>query len=72
MDKGVFAVCLDNSEYPVSLEARKLYAVLSDEVSQQRGLLRIVDESGEDYLYPAKLFAIVDLPESVRQALQVA
>jgi hypothetical protein len=49
-------VCVDNSGYEVALERRKLYALLPDSDAEVRGLLRVVDESGEDYPYPAKNF----------------
>ncbi len=62
-----FAICVDNSEYPASLELHKLYRVLSDKEAECDGDLRIIDESGEDYLYPADYFIVVDLPrEAVR------
>ena len=64
-----FAICVDNSEYPVSLEMHKIYRVLPDEDAAQDGDLRIVDESGEDYLYPARYFVLVDLPRDVVRAL---
>ena len=64
-----FAVCIDNSVYPASLELHKIYRVLPDEDATQEGDLRIVDESGEDYLYPAEWFAVVDLPRRVKTSL---
>ncbi len=57
-----FAVCIDNSEYPASLEIHKLYRVLEDEDASEDGDIRVIDESGEDYLYPAEYFVRVDLP----------
>lgn len=51
-----FAVCIDNHGYPASLERRKLYQVLPDSEAKAHGQMRIVDESGEDYLYPAAYF----------------
>lgn len=56
-----FAVCVNNAEYPASLELRKIYRVLPDEEAEPDGDLRIVDETGEDYLYPARQFASVSL-----------
>ena len=50
-----FAICVDNSEYPVALELHKVYRVLPDEEAALDGDLRIIDESGEDYLYPADI-----------------
>lgn len=64
-----FAICIDNSEYPVSLERHKIYRVLPDEDAEQDGDLRIIDESGEDYLYPADYFVLVDLPRDTAYAL---
>ena len=63
------AVCVDNSGYEADLERRKLYALLPDAEAEGRGLLRVVDESGEDYLYPAKNFHKVELPAAVRRAV---
>ena len=51
-----FAVCVDNSDYPASLELFKIYRVLPDESAEEDGDLRIMDESGEDYLYSANRF----------------
>lgn len=64
-----FAVCIDNSEYPASLELHKIYRVIADEAATREGDLRIVDESGEDYLYPAEWFVPVELPRRVRGSL---
>lgn len=64
-----FAVCIDNTGYPVSLELHKIYRVLRDDGAEQDGDLRIVDESGEDYLYPASRFVIVELPEAAARAI---
>lgn len=52
-------LCIDNSGYPASLEAHRIYRALSDPAAEDRGLLRVVDESGEDYLYPIQLFVPV-------------
>lgn len=62
-------VCVDNSGYEAALERRKLYALLPDVEAEMRGLLRVIDESGEDYLYPAGMFYKVELPVAVRQAV---
>ena len=67
---GVFAVCIDNADYPASLEARKLYEVLPDEEAASRRQLRVVDESGEGYLYPARYFRLVTLPQSLERVLR--
>ncbi len=55
------AICLNNTDYPVSLELHKAYQVLHDDAAQASGDLRVVDESGEDYLYPVDLFLSIPL-----------
>ncbi len=62
-------VRVENLGYEVALERRKLYALLPDLEAETRGLLRVIDESGEDYLYPAAMFFTVELPLAVRQAV---
>ena len=57
-------VCVKNDGYHVSLEKRKIYVALSDDVAAEHGLMRVVDESGEDYLYPREFFAPIELPPS--------
>lgn len=64
-----FAVCINNSEYPASLERHKIYRVLPDEDAVQEGDIRIVDESGEDYLYPAEWFVVINVPCEVESSL---
>ena len=64
-----FVVCIQNSGYPASLELHKIYRVVPDEEAIRDGDLRIVDESGEDYLYPAEWFAAVELPRRVKTSL---
>ncbi len=61
-----FVVGIDNSEYPASLEIHKIYRVIADEAATREGDLRIIDESGEDYLYPVEWFVPVELPRRVR------
>ena len=65
----LFAICVDNSEYPASLELHKVYRVLPDEDAEQDGDLRVIDESGEDYLYPADYFMMLELPSDVQRVL---
>ena len=60
---------MDNSEYPASLELHKVYRVFLDKEAERHGDLRVVDESGEDYLYPADYFVLVDLPRDTVRAL---
>jgi hypothetical protein len=57
-----FLLCVKNEGYPASLELRKVYRALPDPVAGSRGFVRVVDESGEDYLYPAEWFVAVELP----------
>jgi hypothetical protein len=64
-----FAVCIHNAEYAASLELRKIYQIVPDADAARHHLTRIIDESGEDYLYPADYFLSVDLPQSVKEAL---
>jgi len=67
--KTRFAVCVDNSEYPASLEVHKIYRVVPDKDAEQEGDVRIIDESGEDYLYPARYFVEIDVPQEIERAL---
>jgi hypothetical protein len=67
-----FAVCLDNTAYPASLEVGKLYRVILDEEAAAEGYLRVVDESGEEYAFLANRFHRVPLPPAVEQALLAA
>ena len=60
-----FVICTQNTGYEVSLELRKLYRALPDAAANTHGQIRVVDESGEDYLYPSSFFAPIDLPDSV-------
>jgi len=64
-----FAVCISNRDYSASLEPRKIYRVLPDSEAAGRGLVRVIDESGEDYLYPGDYFLPISLPDSVQRAL---
>lgn len=64
-----FVVCISNDGYPASLEVRKIYRVLPDAQATARGFLRVIDESGEDYLYPHTYFTGIELPEPVKEAL---
>lgn len=60
-----YVVCVNNTGYRASLIVRRIYRVLRDSEATKRGLLRVIDESSEDYLYPADLFAPVELPRPV-------
>jgi hypothetical protein len=65
-------VCVDNEGYSASLEKRKIYVALRDADAEKHGLMRIVDESGDDYLYPKTFFRPIVLPQSVRKAVLAA
>jgi len=65
-------VCVDNEGYAASLEKRKIYIALRDARAEKHGLVRIVDESGDDYLYPKAFFRSIALPQSVRKAVLAA
>jgi hypothetical protein len=64
-----FGVCIDNRGYAASLEVGKLYRVIPDEEASQRGYLRVVDESGEDYGYAASRFFLLNVPRPIALAL---
>ena len=64
-----FAICVNNSEYSASLELHKIYRVLPDEDAAKDGDIRVIDESGEDYLYPADYFVRIELPKEVARVL---
>ena len=64
-----YVVCLTNRGYTASLVVRKIYETIPDADASTRGLVRIVDESGEDYLFPASLFAAIEIPEDLRLRL---
>ena len=67
----VFALCVENRDCE-DLEKRKIYQVLPDEESEKEGYLRVIDESGKDYLYPQSYFILVQLPRKAQEALRVA
>ena len=62
-------ICLDNGGYAVSLERLKIYVALTDTKAERAGYLRIIDESGEDYLYPSQRFVAAEFPVSTRRAV---
>ena len=64
-----FVVCINNEGYPASLEMHKIYRVVPDEDAVVDGDIRIIDESGEDYLYPASYFAPIKVPQLVEESL---
>ena len=68
-DTKRFAICIQNGEYAGTLELRKVYEVLQDPDAADRDYMRVIDESGEDYLYPCSWFVPVSVPEGVEQLL---
>ena len=67
-----FVVCLDNEGNPASLEVGKLYRFIPDEKAEAEGLIRVIDESGEDYAFEAKRFHLMNVPPAVGKALLAA
>lgn len=67
--KRHFAICVDNADYEASLIPRKIYEIIPDEAAAGDDLLRVVDESGEDYLYHKSHFIVVEFPAEVEHAL---
>jgi hypothetical protein len=70
--KKLFVVCIKNEGYAASLELRKIYEVVKDDLAADHRMIRVIDESGEDYLFPVDFFISIDLPKLVEQALNVA
>jgi len=64
-----FVVCIKNKDFPASLELRKLYRVVSDPPATKLGQLRVIDESGQDYLYPEEYFVPIQLPQAAERAV---
>ena len=69
MKQPQFVICIENKDYPVSLEKRKIYEVVPDSDAEEIGHIRVIDESGEDYLYPAMCFIDANLPKEVQAAV---
>lgn len=67
-----FVICVDNRGYESSLEIRKLYEMLTDREAERHHQIRVIDESGEDYLYPEKFFAPIRLPLVTKEKLELA
>lgn len=67
-----FAVCIRNDGYPASLEVRKIYRIIPDARAAEHQLVRVIDESGEDYLYSANYFVPIELPQALVKVLSVA
>jgi len=64
-----FAVCVDNRRHPASLELRKIYRLVPDSEARSQRQVRIIDESGEDYLYPQKYFVAIELSATLERVL---
>ena len=64
-----FVVCLRNDGYEAPLEPRKIYQVIPDTEAERHKMLRVIDESEEDYLFPARLFASISLPHTLAKEL---
>ena len=62
-------ICVENEGYLVSLEKRKIYVAIPDAIALKHGQVRVIDESGEDYLYPKSLFLPISVPASLRKAI---
>jgi hypothetical protein len=67
-----YVFCIDNSGYPSSLETRKIYRRIPDAKAEEDGFLRVVDESGEDYLFPGRFFVQIAVPEAVEKVFAQA
>ncbi|MEQ8465423.1 hypothetical protein [Coleofasciculus sp. E1-EBD-02] len=67
-----FVVCISNQDYPASLEVRKIYQVIPDANATQNQMIRVIDESGEDYLYPSSYFVPIQLPKAAKSAFSIA
>jgi hypothetical protein len=68
-DMPQFAICIKNDDYPASLQLWKVYRVLPDEKGERHNMMRVIDESGEDYLFSANYFVPVELPQAAESAL---
>ena len=64
-----FAICLNNAGYPDDLKVRTVYQVLPDESAARSNYIRVIDETGEDYLYPAEYFVFVEVPSEAAKTL---
>ena len=67
--KTQFVICVRNEDYEASLELRKIYQIIPDATAKGHGYLRVIDESGEDYLYPEYYFVPIELPLDVEEAI---
>ena len=67
-NEATYMICIKNDDYPASLEFGKVYRVIEDEKASKHKMLRIIDESGEDYLYPDAFFVAITLPQPTQDA----
>jgi hypothetical protein len=67
-----FVICVRNAGYPAALEVRKIYKIVPDADAESHNLIRVIDESGEDYVYPAHCFVRIELPQAAKRALVAA
>jgi hypothetical protein len=63
-----YVLCIENDGYAASLEKRKIYVAVPDKTAEKRGFVRVIDESGEDYLFPASRFVSINVPLEAREA----
>ena len=71
-EKATYVVCIKNQDFPASLELFKIYQAIPDARAAENQLIRVIDESGEDYLYPTGYFEPIELPQVVEQAFALA
>ncbi len=69
---NTYVICINNEGYDASLETRKFYQVLQDELASKHAHVRVIDESGEDYLYPAACFLDIELSDTIQQRIESA
>jgi hypothetical protein len=69
--KRHYMICVNNRGYEASLEIRKIYEIISDKAAEKHRQLRVIDESGEDYLFPDDYFAPVRLPSVTKEKLEL-
>ena len=67
-----YVICIKNEDFPASLEIRKIYRCVADRAASKLSMIRVIDESGEDYLYPKDYFIALKLPRAVERAVQLA
>ena len=72
MEEGLLVICIRNEGYAASLEKRKIYLKLPDAEAERHHFVRVIDESGKDYLYPQEYFVAVELPDEVKRAVMAA